>query len=129
MTAPEEPTTYGVQIDAQPGDAAIRLNGELLPAGQVTGYVLQHDVQAALPTLVLHTRHPDSVQWAGMARVAVAAPEQDPADTVAAFLANIDPMALQRAALNRDDLDGTSSELTKAMLQQLIDIVQGKGTG
>lgn len=128
MTAPDEPTTYGVQIDAQPGQATIRLNGELLPQGQVTGYVLQHDVHVALPTLVLHTRQPDSAHWAGLARVAVAAPEQDPGDTIAAFLANIEPAALQRAALDRDDLDGSRHELTKAMLQQLADIAQGRGS-
>lgn len=126
MTATDEPTTYGVQIDAQPGQATIRLNGELLPAGQVTGYVLQHDVHAALPTLIIHTRQPDSVQWAGLARVAVAAPEQDPGDTIAAFLSSIDPAALTQAALNRDDLDGTKYELTRAMLQQLADIAQGR---
>lgn len=125
MTAPDEPTTYGVQIDAQPGQATIRLNGELLPANQVTGYMLQHDVHAALPTLVLHTRQPDSVQWAGLARVTVAAPEQDPGDIIAAFLASIDAAALERAALNRDDLDGTSSELTKGMLRQLAEWAQG----
>jgi len=121
-----EPTTYGVQIDSQPGQADIRLNGELLPANQVTGYVLQHDVHTALPTLLLHTRQPDSVQWAGLARVAVAEPEQDPGETIAAFLTSIDPSQLQRAALNRDDLDGSKHELTRAMLQQLIDWAQGR---
>ena len=126
MTAPDEPTTYGVQIDAQPGQATIRLNGELQPANQITGYVLQHDVQTALPTLLLHTRQPDSVQWAGLARVAVADSEQDPGEAIAAYLANIDPAALHRAALNRDDLDGTPHELTRAMLQQLVDWAQGR---
>ena len=128
MTAPDEPTTHGVTIDAQPGQAAIRLDGQLLPANEVTGYVLQHDVHGALPTLILHTRQPDSVHWAGLARVAVAEPDQDPGEVVAAFLANIDPSALERAALNRDDLDGTSTELTKGMLRQLADIAQGRGS-
>ena len=128
MTAPNEPETYGVQIDAQPGEVTIRLNGELLPPGQLTGYVLQHDVHGALPTLVLHTRQPDSVHWEGLARVAVAAPEQDPGAAITTFLANIDAAALQRAALNRDDLDGTSTELTTGMLRQLADIAQGRGS-
>lgn len=128
MTAPDEPTVHGVTINAQPGEVAIRLNGELLPPGQLTGYVLQHDVHGALPTLILHTRQPDSVQWAGLARVAVAAPEQDAGDTIAAFLANIDAAALQQAALNRDDLDGSRHELTKATLQALADIAQGRGS-
>lgn len=126
MTVPDEPTVHGVQIDAQPGEATIRLNGQLLPAGQLTGYVLQHDVHAALPTLVLHTRQPDSVHWEGLARVAVADSEQDPGEAIAAYLANIDPAALHRAALNRDDLDGTPHELTRAMLQQLVDWAQGR---
>jgi len=126
MTAPDEPTVHGVQIDAQPGEATIRLNGQLLPAGQLTGYILQHDVHAALPTLVLHTRQPDSVHWEGLARVAVADSEQDPGEAIAAYLANIDPAALHRAALNRDDLDGTPHELTRAMLQQLVDWAQGR---
>jgi hypothetical protein len=128
MTAPDEPTVHGVTIDAQPGEATVRIDGHLLPAGQLTGYVLQHDVHAALPTLILHTRQPDSVQWEGLARVAVAEPEQDPGDTIAAFLANVDPAALQQAALNRDDLDGSRHELTKAMLQALADIAQGRGS-
>jgi hypothetical protein len=126
MTAPDEPTVHGVQIDAQPGEAAIRLDGHLLPAGQVTGYVLQHDVHAALPTLVLHTRQPDSVQWAGLARVAVAEPEQDLGEAIAVFLAQLDPAALERAALDRDDLDGGRHEVTKAILRQLADIARGK---
>ena len=126
MTAPDEPTVHGVQIDAQPGEATIRLNGQLLPAGQLTGYILQHDVHAALPTLVLHTRQPDSVHWEGLARVAVADSEQDPGEAIAAYLANIDPAALHRAALNRDDLEGTPHELTRAMLQQLVDWAQGR---
>ena len=127
MTEPRsEPTVHGVQIDAQPGEATVRIDGTLLPPGQLTGYVLQHDVHAALPTLILHTRQPDSVHWAGLARVAVAAPKQDPGDTIAAFLANVDPAALTQAALSRDDLDGTKHELTKAMLQELVDIAQGR---
>jgi hypothetical protein len=129
MTAPDEPTTYGVQIDAQPGEAAIRLNGELLPSNQLTGYVLQHDVHGALPTLILHTRQPDSVQWAGLARVAVAEPDQDPGETVAAFLGQIDAATLERAALDRDDLDGGRNGVTKAILQQLAEWAQGKVAG
>lgn len=126
MTIPAEPTAHGVQIDAQPGQAEIRLNGELLPANQVTGYVLQHDVAVALPTLILHTRQPDHVQWQGLARVAVADPGQDDGQVIAGFLANIDPAALERFALERDDLDGSPHELTTAMLRQLADWAQGR---
>ncbi|THA29184.1 hypothetical protein E6R18_25060 [Streptomyces sp. A1277] len=126
MTEPAEPSAYGVSIDAQPGQAAIRLNGELIPSGQVTGYVLEHDVAAALPTLILHTRQPDHVQWQGLARVAVADPGQDAGQAVAAFLQGIDPGALERVALERDDLDGSSHELTVAMLRQLADWALGR---
>ncbi|MEV6146430.1 hypothetical protein [Streptomyces sp. NPDC051992] len=126
MTAPAEPSTYGVQIDAQPGRATISLNGELLPANQVSGYVLEHDVAAALPTLLLHTRQPNHVQWQGLARVAVANAGQDDGQIVAAFLANIDPARLEAAALERDELDGSRHELTRAMLQQLADWAQGR---
>lgn len=115
-----------MQIDAAPGRATIRLNGEPLPANQVTGYVLEHDVAAALPTLVLHTRQPDHVLWQGLARVAIAAPEQDDGQIVAAFLANIDPARLEATALERDDLDGSRHELTRAMLAQLADWAQGR---
>ncbi|MFD7615765.1 hypothetical protein [Streptomyces sp. NPDC059802] len=126
MTLAADPSAYGVQIDAEPGRATIRLNGEPLPANQVTGYVLEHDVAAALPTLVLHTRQPDHVLWRGLARVAIAAPEQDDGQIVAAFLANIDPARLEAAALERDDLDGSRHELTRAMLAQLVDWAQGR---
>lgn len=127
MTTPTEPSAYGVSIDAQPGQAAIRLNGELIPSGQVTGYVLEHDVAAALPTLILHTRQPDQVHWQGLARVAVADPGRDDGQIIAAFLQSMDAGALYRAALERDDLDGSPNELTTAMLRQLTDWALGRG--
>lgn len=126
MTEPSEPTVCGVQIDAQPGQAEIRLNGEALPRNQVTGYVLQHDIAAALPTLILHTRQPDHAQWQGLARVAVAAPDQDDGQAIAGFLASMDPARLESAALERDDLGSDRYDLTRAMLAQLADWAQGR---
>jgi len=89
------------------------------------GYSLQHQVGAA-PLLVLHTAPHRGLNFDGLAQVAVAAPEQDDGQVVAVFLQNIDPAALSRAALERDDLDGSPNELTVAMLQQLADWAQGR---
>jgi hypothetical protein len=123
-----EPTAHGVRIDAQPGHATISLDGTPLPAGQVIGYELQHDIANALPMLVLHTRQPDGVVWEGLARVAVAEPQQDTGEHIAAFLAGISPAALERAALERADLSDERYGLTAAMLATLADWARGKGT-
>ncbi|MFB7592314.1 hypothetical protein [Streptomyces sp. NPDC056169] len=128
MSTPIEPSTHGVQIDAQPGRAEIRVDGRPLPIDQVTGYVLEHDVAVALPTLILHTRQPNHVQWQGLARVAVAE-QADPGPAIAAFLRSVDAAALESTALNRDDLDGTRHELTRALLAQLADYALGKAAG
>jgi hypothetical protein len=125
MTAPEQPTAHGVRIEATPGDAVIAVDGEPLPRGQVTGYVLQHDIHAALPELILHTRQPAGVIFEGLATVAVAAP-QDQSEAIAQFLGGIDPAALQRAALDRPDLDGGKHGVTEAILKQLADWAQGR---
>lgn len=122
---PAEPQAHGVRIDAQPGHAAISLDGTPLPPGQVTGYTLQHSIPDALPNLVLYTRQPDGVVWEGLARVAVADPGQDHAEIVAEFLHAIDPAALEDAALNRDDLGNSKYDLTRAMLRQLVDWARG----
>ena len=124
MTATSEPTAYGVRIDAQPGSAAISLNGTPIPAGQVTGYQLEHSIADALPMLILHTRQPDAVTWEGLARVAVAT-HQDPGQAVADFVSGIDPAALQRAALDRTDLSGGKTEMTEAILKQIAEWALG----
>ncbi|MEZ7005673.1 hypothetical protein ACBR37_19360 [Streptomyces sp. AD55] len=123
---PFEPQAHGVRIEAQPGDATISLDGVPIPRGQVVGYSLEHDVANALPILVLHTRQPDGAAWEGLARVAVADPQQDTGEQIAAFLANINPAALERAALERDDLADERYALTAAMLATLADWAQGK---
>lgn len=92
----------------------------------VQGYNLEHRV-GSVPLLVLYTAPHRGLNFDGLAHVAVGE-QHDPGDIITAFLTNIDPAALQRAALNRDDLDGTSTELTRAMLQQLVDIAQGQGS-
>lgn len=125
---PAEPQAHGVRIDGQPGHATIVLDGTTLPADQLTGYTLQHSIQDALPLLVLHTRQPDGIVWRGLARVAVADPQTtDPAAVITEFLGNVDPAALENAALNRDDLGNSRYDLTRAMLRQLADWARGEG--
>lgn len=121
---PREPTAYGVRIDAQPGHASIRLDGQEIPGGQVTGYTLHHNIARELPTLVLHTHQPEGVIWDGLARVAVAV-ERPAGQIVTAFLAQIDPIELNRAALNRTDLGGEQGAVARAMLQTLAEWAQG----
>ncbi|MET8585745.1 hypothetical protein ABZX39_33480 [Streptomyces collinus] len=127
MTVPAEPTAHGVRIDAQPGHATITLDGIPLPAGQVVGYELQHDVTNALPMLILHVRQPEGAIWEGLARVAVADPQQDAGEQIAAFLSGISAAALEGAALERDDLGDERYALTAAMLATLQDWARGRG--
>lgn len=122
---PAEPQACGVRIDAQPGHATITLAGTPLPPGAVTGYTLQHDIVGGIPLVVLHTRHPEGLAFDGLARVAVGVTDT-PGDIAAAFLAQIDPEALENAALNRDDLGNSQYDLTRAMLRQLTDWARGE---
>ena len=124
MTSPsmaDEPRHVRITADGVMGTVAI--DGTDI-SKSVQGYNLEHRVGAA-PLLVLYTAPHRGLDFEGLAHVAVG-DQVDPGEIVAAFLANLDPAALQRAALNRDDLDGTSTELTSAMLQQLTDIAQGR---
>ncbi|WP_097865810.1 hypothetical protein [Streptomyces sp. rh34] len=124
MTAPsmaDEPRHVRITADGVMGSVAV--DGTDI-SKSVQGYNLEHRVGSA-PLLVLYAAPQTGVQFDGLAHVAVG-DQQDPGDTVAAFLANIDPAALSRAALNRDDLDGTPHELTRAMLQTLADMALGK---
>lgn len=90
----------------------------------LAAYTLEHRSNQP-PLLVLYPRPPvDGVVFAGMPQVAVAS-EAPPAEAIAAFLAGIDPARLQQAALARDDLDGTPTELTTAMLRQLTEWAGG----
>ncbi|NUS25030.1 MAG: hypothetical protein HOV92_12520 [Streptomyces sp.] len=125
--SPDQPTAHGVRIDAQPGDAAITIDGTLMPRGQITGYELQHSIADSLPLLVIHTRQPEGVIWEGLARVGVADPQHDIGEQIAAFLNNISPAALEGAALERDDLAEERYALTAAMLRQLAAWAQGRG--
>lgn len=125
---PEEPQAHGVRIDAQPGDATIAIDGTHLPPGTVTGYVLEHHVNDTLPRLVLYTRHRDHVAFNGLARVAVGIP-QSPADLIAGFLAEVDPVLLDQQALNRADYGGGEGATARAMLATLAEWARGQKAG
>ena len=113
-----------MHIDAQPGSAVIAIDGTPLPAGTVTGYVLEHSVADALPTLILHTRQPDGTVFDGLARVAVGI-QRTPGEVVAAFLAEVDPAILDQQALNRADYGGGPGATARAMLATLTDWAKG----
>ncbi|MFF6866643.1 hypothetical protein [Streptomyces ardesiacus] len=117
---PTEPQAQSVHIDGQPGQATIRIGGEALPPGTVTGYVLQHDISAALPMLILHTRQPDGAVFQGLARVAVGV-TQTPGQVIAEFLASIDPAELDQEALNRSDYGGGPGATARAMIATLTE--------
>ncbi|MFF8910509.1 hypothetical protein [Streptomyces olivaceoviridis] len=100
------------------------MDGTPLPAGTVTGYVLEHSIADALPMLVLHTRQPDHTTFEGLARVAVGVPKT-PGELVAAFLAEVDPVLLDQAALNRADYSGGEGATARAMLATLTEWALG----
>jgi hypothetical protein len=60
-----------------------------------------------------------------VARIALADP-QNAGEATAQFLHGIDPSALQRAALDRPDLDNSKAGVTEAILRQLADWAQGR---
>lgn len=124
MTAPsmaDKPRHVRITSDGVGGKVEV---GGVDISRSVQGYELQHRVGGP-PVLVLHTVPARGLDFEGLAQVVVAAPEQDHGQIIAAYLAGIEPGALHRAALERDDLDGTSNELTTAMLRQLADWAQG----
>lgn len=121
---PEQPQAHGVRIDAQPGHATITIDGNTLPAGTVTGYVLEHSIADSFPMLILHTRQTDHTAFEGMARVAVGV-SKSPGELVAAFLAEVDPALLDQEALNRADYGGGPGATARAMLATLTEWARG----
>lgn len=124
MTAPPPPpdVARNVRIDAQPGSVRMYLD-EHDVSEHVLAYELQHDVHHALPLLVLHLRPSAGALFQGLARVVVA--QDDPGRAVAAFLAGVDPAALEKAALYREDLDPGRHGVTAAILRTLTEWAQG----
>jgi hypothetical protein len=120
---------HTVHIATNGCGAAVTVDGADLST-HLRGYTLEQQVgQPAL--LVLYRTQKDApAHFEGLARVVVgetAAPADDDGAAIAAFLSNVDPAALENAALNRDDLGGERYDLTRAMLRQLADWSQGKG--
>ncbi|MFE9812412.1 hypothetical protein [Streptomyces sp. NPDC005548] len=124
---PAEPQGHGVHIQAGPIDATVSIDGTPIPAGQLTGYVLEHAVGDSVPRLILHTRQPDSTTFEGFARVAVGI-AQSPGELVVSFLDGVDPVLLDQAALNRADYGGGQGATARAMLATLTEWARG-GTG
>lgn len=89
----------------------------------VQGVNIEHRAGQA-PIVVFHAHPNAGATFDGLARVAVA-DQANPTEVIVTFLVGIDPAALERAALQRD-LDGSRNELTKAMLDQLVDWAQGR---
>ncbi|MEU8682984.1 hypothetical protein [Streptomyces sp. NPDC048611] len=121
----QTPTAHSVRIDAQPGSASIRLDGNEI-GRDVVGYTLQHDIHSALPQLVLHTRQAAGTLFDAFAQVVVAA-DAPPVDAIRAFLRTINPIELEQTALERDDLGDERYDLTRAMLTQLTDWAEERG--
>ncbi|BCK74008.1 hypothetical protein Srufu_079610 (plasmid) [Streptomyces libani subsp. rufus] len=116
---PDQPSAHSVRIDAQPGSASIRIDGAEV-GDQVLGYTIQHDIHSTLPQLVLHTRQPAGTLFNALAHVLVADPAP-PGEAIVEFLRTINPIELEQAALERDDLGDERYDLTRAMLAQLTD--------
>ncbi|KIF66292.1 hypothetical protein HY68_36945 [Streptomyces sp. AcH 505] len=77
-----------------------------------------------LPLVVLYAHPNAGSTFDGEAHIAVA-DQTNPADAITGFLTTIDPVALERAALDRPDLGNGKGDLTRAMLAQLADWAKG----
>ena len=115
QTFADDPHT--VRITANGSSASVVVDGADMSKA-LAGYTLEHRVGQP-PLLVLYPSPSHGADFDGLAHVAVA--DTDPGPAVAEFLRSINPAALDQAALQRDDLDGSPNELTKAMLAQLAD--------
>lgn len=115
----QQPTAHSVRIDAQPGHASIRIDEQEI-GEYVLGYTIQHDIHSTLPQMVIHTRQPAGTLFDAFAQVVVAT-DVPAAETIRQFLRTVNPIELEQAALNRDDLGDERYDLTRAMLAQLAD--------
>lgn len=120
-----------VRITCDGVSSQLQLDGADVTAA-VRAFTLEHRVmQAPLLVLYLTPQQQDQVAFEGVAHVVVGDPAEqaDPADVITAFLQNIDPAALDQAALNREDLDDEPHCVARATLAQLADWAQGKAGG
>ncbi|MFF8840463.1 hypothetical protein [Streptomyces sp. NPDC015130] len=130
MTTPTGPSLGDeprpVRITTDGVNAKVEIDGVDM-SRRLRGYTLEHRVSEA-PLLVLYAGAATGTVFDGFAHVVVGN-TPDPGPTIADFLRSVDASALERAALDRDDLDGSRHELTRAMLAQLTDWALGKATG
>ncbi|MFH8581627.1 hypothetical protein [Streptomyces zaomyceticus] len=121
----DQPRTVRITTDGV--SAKVEIDGVDM-SRLLRGYTLEHRVNEP-PLLVLYASgHATPAVFDGFAHVVVGdAPDLGPA--IDDFLRSVDAAALERAALDRDDLDGTRHELTRAMLAQLADYALGKAAG
>lgn len=105
-----------------PASPSVTLNGHGRPLPGVTR-VLVEAVPNNLARLVVEVRGVVDVE--GMGGVALNVPEQDPAELVAAFLGEIDPSELERAAANR----GGDFAAPESLGQSFLAVLRGWASG
>lgn len=120
------PVPFSALIGADRSKTEITLNGERIERS-VTGLTIDCDSRDPFPTVVLRLNHRATpAQFDGLARVVVEDVITEPGPAAAVFLSAIDAEELERAALNRLDLDNGPGGLTKTMLRQLIEWAHGR---
>lgn len=113
-----------VRITADGAMASVIVDGNDL-SRNLSGYQIEH--RAGRPAfLVLFAKAGTATAFDGFAQVAVAT-EEPVGPQIAQWLGGIDPDQLSTAALERDDLDGSRNEITRAMLQTLAEWAQTRG--
>ncbi|MGS2592125.1 hypothetical protein [Streptomyces hebeiensis] len=115
---------HRISITSDPVSTRFLLD-EVDVSRHLQGYTIEH--RAMQPPVVVLYAHPNAATvFDGLAHVAVGQfQDRDSGQTVADFLASIDPAQLERAALDRPDLGGGKHEVTRAILAQLADWAQG----
>lgn len=113
-----------VRITAEGTTATLHIDGVDF-TNLVYAYALQQS-SGQPPQLILHAHpHQQGAEFDGLAHVVIG-DDPDPGRTVADFLTGLDPSQLQSAALNRNDLDGSATEITSAILKTLANWAQGR---
>lgn len=107
-----------VRIDGLEVSAAVRSVVVQAAIGEITTAVVELFAGA-------DTGSPEVALFDGLARVVVGEPPEMGPD-VARFLGEIDAGELERAALNRPEVNDGTHGLTKAMLAQLVEWANGR---
>lgn len=116
---------HHLKVDAtDPVRPVVTLDGQDI-GSNVTEISWRAELGRSLPEAIIALAPNATVSFDGLARVSVGE-QLDPGPAAAQFLTAIDAQELERAALNRLDLDNTPGGLTAAMLRQLVDWALGK---